>query len=193
MLARYADLRGVHLIHISSQAVFSGECAPYDAAAIQAPINEYGKQKQFAERSVFLRREFVTIIRPTFVLGIRPDPTVGRPNPVELMLRGQKQQVNDRWFSPSFAPDVAALIWDVCRRKPSGEVIHAGVPIRTTRYEIAKALGCDVVAVSHEDFSGSAPRPRDTTYAPDAVYGMTFEQGIADCLRRWKARELVAA
>ncbi len=195
-LGVWAINSGRHYVHISSQSVFSGTTgATYGCNSYQSPINQYGVQKRDAERELTsLSSARVTIIRPTFVLGIRPDPTVGRANPVELMLGGQKQQVNDRWFSPSFAPDVASLIWDVCGRKPSGEVIHAGVPIRTTRYEIAVALGCQgVQACSHEDFPGIAPRPRDTTYSEGAVYGMSFAEGIADCLQRWKAQQKALA
>lgn len=190
---KLSDWGRAHLIHVSTQAVFCGEVAPYSTNASCRPINKYGYQKLVSEVFAGSRSPSTTIIRPTFVLGIRPNPLVGRPNPVELMLEGQRKQVNDRWFSPSFAPDVASLIWDVCLRRPAGEVIHAGVPIRTTRYEIARALGCDVEPVSHEDFPGIAPRPRDTTYATGSSYGMNFEDGIADCLRRWKAREAVAA
>lgn len=187
-----AYMREAHLIHVSTQAIFGGGAAPYSATSRHDPVNQYGFQKSTAE--TITASANTTIIRPTFVLGIRPDPTVGRPNPVELMLGGQKQQVNDRWFSPSFAPDVAALIWDVCRRKPSGEVIHAGVPVRVSRYDIARALGCQgIEAVSHEDFPGIAPRPMDTTYAEGSSYGMNFEQGIADCLQRWRVREVKAA
>lgn len=188
-LAWWAYFNESHLVHVSTQAVFSGKDGPYGSASCRRPINEYGLQKMIAEKHVQKYAAYATIIRPTFVLGIRPDPTIGRPNPVELMLSGQKKQVNDRWFSPSFAPDVASLIWDVCSRRPSGAVIHAGVPVRVSRYDIAVALGCEVEACSHEDFPGIAPRPRDTTYQVGAVHRMSFQEGIQDCLMRWRDRE----
>lgn len=207
-LSDWTERNNGHLIQVSTQAVFGAEDSihqsPYSVNSIKEPVNAYGRQKEEGEVNAGLghqggmwkwdaRRMSITIIRPTFVLGIRPDPAIGRPNPVELMLEGQKKQVNDRWFSPSFAPDVAELIWDVCQRKPSGQAIHAGVPVRVSRYDIARALGCDVEPVSHEDFPGIAPRPMDTTFAEGAEHRMNFTEGIADCLQRWKMRQKAVA
>ena len=186
-LVRWCDRNHVQFVQVSTQAVFNGEEPPYGLNAACEPINEYGKQKRMAENLV-LYYPCATVIRPTFVLGIRPNPNVGRPNPIELMLEGQRKQVNDRWFSPSFAPDVARCIWESALERPFSRVIHCGVPIRTNRYEIALALGLNPEPVSHSDFPGIAPRPRDTTYAEGAVHWMSFEQGLRDCLARDQKR-----
>lgn len=190
-LARLSEMLGYRLIHISSQAVFGGTAAPYGLNDSLDPINAYGRQKAEAEVVVQNYRN-VTIIRPTFVLGVRPDPSIGRANPIEQMLAGQHKQVQDRWFSVSFAPDVAACIWDAVLSKPDRPVIQAGVPVRVSRYRIARDLGLDVDAVSHGDFPGIAPRPFDTTYAC-GEHVMGYEDGLRDCVRRWKVREAVAA
>jgi dTDP-4-dehydrorhamnose reductase len=190
-LARLSDALGYRLIHISSQAVFGGTLAPYGMNAMLDPINAYGRQKADAEISLQWFRG-VTIIRPTFVLGVRPDPTIGRPNPIEQMLGGQRKQVRDRWFSVSFAPDVAKCIWDAALSKPDRQVIQAGVPVRVSRYKIARDLGLNVDAVSHADFPGIAPRPVDTTYAC-GDHGMSYADGLLDCMARWSVRQAVAA
>jgi dTDP-4-dehydrorhamnose reductase len=190
-LAYYSQAAKYRLIQISTQAVFDGLEAPYAVNGRCNPINEYGKQKLTAE-TLCSYYQNVTVIRPTFVLGIRPNPDVGRPNPVELILGGQNKQVNDRWFSPSFAPDVARVIWNEVVEPSRRNLIFAGVPMRTNRYLIAKALGVDAEPVSHESFPGIAPRPFDTTYAVGDHF-MSFDEGIADCLRLWHAREAVAA
>jgi dTDP-4-dehydrorhamnose reductase len=185
-LARLTEVLGFRLIHISSQAVFRGTEPAYGLNARLDPVNAYGRQKADAETAV-LNHQNVTVIRPTFVLGIRPDPTLGRQNPIEAMLSGQKNQVHDRWFSPSFAPDVAACIWDAVKQKPDRRVIQAGVPVRVSRYLIARNLGLNVEPVSHRSFVGLAPRPMDTTYAC-GEHVMTYEEGLADCVRRWHDR-----
>jgi dTDP-4-dehydrorhamnose reductase len=187
-LARLTEILNFRLIHVSSQAVFSGNEPPYGLNAPLDPINAYGWQKAAAENLVLWHKN-VTVIRPTFVLGVRPDPTIGRMNPVEQMLGGQKKQVCDRWFSVSFAPDVASLIWDVVSKKPERRVIQAGVPVRVNRWLIARGLGIDIASgVSHETFPGLAPRPFDTTYAC-GEHVMSYSEGLRDCLRRWQARE----
>jgi dTDP-4-dehydrorhamnose reductase len=190
-LARLSDILRFRLIQVSSQAVFSGKRPTYGLNAELDPINEYGKQKAAAETAV-LAHERTMVVRPTFVLGIRPDPTIGRPNPVENMLNGQRAQVDDRFFSVSFAPDVAEVIWRAVTEPDHRRVVQAGVPVRVSRYMVATHLGLDVDAVSHEDFPGIAPRPFDTTYAC-GDHSMSYEEGIADCLQRWEAREAVTA
>lgn len=181
----------VRLVHISTQAVFSGSAPGYGPSSAAIPINEYGCQKAFAESAV-LARPNTTVIRPTFVLGVRPDPAIGRQNPIEAMLSGQRKQVADRWFSVSFAPDVAECIWTAATSKTPRRIIHAGIPRRVSRYDIARDLGLSVDPVSHEDFPGLAPRPVDTTYSV-GEYTMSYEKGLKYCLEAMEAREGVAA
>jgi len=190
-LARLTEILKFRLIHISSQAVFSGTEPNYGLNAPLDPINEYGRQKAAAETLVLNYRN-VTVIRPTFVLGVRPDPGIGRSNPIEQMLGGQRKQVADRWFSVAFAPDVAACIWEAVLHKPERRVIQAGVPYRTSRYQIARDLGLDVEPVSHASFPGIAQRPFDTTYS-SGDHVMSYAEGLADCLRRWHDRSMEKA
>lgn len=171
---------GIRLIHISTQAVFSGNEPTYGPHAMPNPINAYGRQKDAAEAAV-LAHSHTTVIRPTFVLGVRHDPSIGRQNPIEAMLLGQRKQVADRWFSVSFAPDVAACIWTAVTAKIPRRIIHAGIPKRVSRYDIARDLGLSVDPVSHEDFPGLAPRPKDTTYSV-GEYTMSYENGLKYCL-----------
>jgi dTDP-4-dehydrorhamnose reductase len=193
-LADWCMWNDVYLIQVSTQAVFSGDEPPYNPRSPRKPVNTYGAQKKRAEDILIdLESAHIAkfcIIRPTFVLGIRPLPEIGRLNPVEQMLEGQCKQVDDRWFSPAFAPDVARVIWNAVANRREG-IIHAGVPIRVSRYDVAMALGLSAQPVSHESFAGLAQRPRDTTYGKNASHYMTFDQGIADCLVRWEARQAV--
>lgn len=178
-LAEWCDKNAKHLIHVSSQAVFGGKNPPYNANSAMGAINEYGLQKSFSE-SIVSRYQKFTILRPTFVLGIRPLPHIGRPNPIEQILAGQRKQVNDRWFSVSFAEDVARELWRCVLERPAG-IIHIGAG-RMSRYDIAVALGCEVEAVSHDDFAGIAPRPIDTHYNQDAIDSVK----LADLLYIWR-------
>lgn len=171
-LAEWCVANASHLVHVSSQA------------ALEPSVNAYGRQKAFADNLALNQGgEFVTIVRPTFVLGIRPLPNTGRENPLEQMLRGGHQkQVHDRWFSPSFAWDVARQIWRIAQERPKGKAFNLGVPVRTNRYEIARDVSAytdtDIEPVSHDSWPGLAPRPVDTTYGPDALHEEGYQEGL---------------
>ena len=152
----WARNNGAKFIQVSTQAVYQSPGNNMDEP------NAYGRQKRAAEISVLANGGIV--VRLTFVLGIRPLPHVGRKNPLEAMLEGQSPQVCDRFFSPLFAWDAAELLWDAVLMAKPAEIRQLGEPIRTSRYDIAKRVNADVIACSHHDFPGLAPRARDTTF-----------------------------
>lgn len=171
----------VRYIHISSQAVFSGNEPPYGPDSPLGPVNAYGRQKAIAEAGV---KDYActTIIRPTFVLGVRPLPHVGRQNPLEAMYGGQRKQVGDRWFSPLFARDAAELIWQEIEEPSGQKIIHLGIPQGLSRYQIQLAVSettKDAIVVSpefknHDSFPGIAQRPVSTTYDERSRHNETF-------------------
>lgn len=187
LLAEWCDANGAHLVQVSTQAVFSGKAPPYGPDSVRHPVNCYGHQKFYAEKAVQRYKNW-TIVRPTFVLGVRPLPKVGRANPVEQILEGQRKQVNDRWFSVSFAREVAAALWQAALDRKNGTTTHAGLPERVSRYDLAIRTGQFVEGVSHESFVGIAPRPIDTVYAGTADAG-SLQKGIATCVMEHKDRE----
>lgn len=168
-LADWCDANGAHLVQVSTQAVFSGDAPPYAPDSVRRPVNCYGHQKYVAEKSVQRHKNW-TIVRPTFVLGVRPLPHVGRANPIEQMLGGQqRKQVNDRWFSVSFAPQVAISLWKVATERSAG-IVHIGGE-RLSRFDIAHRLAHGAYSIepaSHDSFKGLAPRPKDTTYSAES-------------------------
>ncbi len=131
LLSAWCEGNNAHYVHISSQAVFSGINGPYHTYSDSqlgytspsfgehnTPKNSYGHQKAMAEFAIGGNKERCTIVRPTFVLGVRPLPFVGRENPVEQMLsQAVQKQVGDRWFSVSFARDVAKELWQIVQEK----------------------------------------------------------------------------
>lgn len=169
----------VRYIHISSQAVFSGNEPPYGPDSPLGPVNAYGRQKAIAEAGV---KDYActTIIRPTFVLGVRPLPHVGRQNPLEAMYAGQRKQVGNRWFSPLFARDAAELIWSEITEPTGEKIIHIGIPRTNSRYGIASACEIDPEDVRHEVF-GVAQRPINTTYEQGSRHGTELMRGLNKC------------
>ena len=189
VLAEWCEANGARLIQVSTQAVFGGDHPPYGPHDTRAPVNRYGKQKLMAESVLAYRNSIV--VRPTFVLGVRPLPHVGRSNPVEQMLGGQEKQVADRWFSPLFAEDAATLLWSVVLYENRERIVHLGIPAKTSRASVAEAIGVPFSPASHSDFPGIAPRPIDTTYEGiTARYFVGLEDGIRACRRAWESRQL---
>jgi dTDP-4-dehydrorhamnose reductase/SAM-dependent methyltransferase len=150
-LRAWCDDHGKHLIHVSSQITLD-------------PVNEYGKQKVLAEEMV-RKGDKWTIVRPTFVLGIRPFPGIGRENPAERILAGKEEvSVDNRYFSVSFAWDVAEFLWDlVILNNPAKTELYVGNRETMSRLSVARGLGVYSKAVGHEALK-IAQRPKDTTY-----------------------------
>lgn len=172
LLAQWCALQGAgrRLVHVSSQAVFDGRTPPYTPESGMNPSNLYGEQKMQADAGLasFCAKGIATIVRPTFVVGVRPMPTVGRHNPAEIMMAAEeiRIEVNDRWFSIALARDVAAQIWSVVMNGSDMPVIHCGYG-RYSRHDLARELVSDevaVAAVGHGTFAGFAARPVDTSY-----------------------------
>jgi dTDP-4-dehydrorhamnose reductase len=192
-LAKMCQQRGVQFIQVSTQAVFGGDQAPYGPDDPTSPLNAYGEQKRRAEIEV-LKFSNSIVARPTFILGVRPLPHVGRTNPVEQILGGQPQQVCDRYFSPCFARDAAEMLWALALYGSQKRIVHLGNPIRMTRHAVAQALGMDTEAISHNEMTGLAPRALDTTYAAGETGWKTpWEDGISQLKRDWQGRKAMDA
>lgn len=184
-LASWCGANSAHLIHVSSQAVLD-------------PVNAYGRQKVDAEHLLQERRIDTrlwhynwTIIRPTFILGIRPFPGIGRENPAERMLSGlETYSVCDRSFSVSFAWDIAAQIWRYALEPGNyRRILQVGLQERLTRCDVAALLGCESTPVKHDSLGLAAPRPLDTTYTNSVVGSWSLSNGILRLKQEWGGRK----
>lgn len=174
-LAKWCDQNSSHLIQVGTQASFTepGPSGP--------PANHYGYQKDAAESWIREHAQNWTIVRPTFVLGIRPFPGIGRENPAESILNGQFKQVNDRFFSVSFAWEVAETLWMCTQKCYRGVTLNIGSG-RFSRYDLARAINPqgDFASVAHSSFEGLAPRGYDTHYTESGGwFGRPVDEGFA--------------
>lgn len=185
--AEWCDENDAFLVQVSTQGVFSGDHAPYRSFDTPHPRTEYGAQKVEAEQRVAAFRNW-TIARVTFVLGVRPR-TTGRVNPLEQMFAlSSQRQVNDRFFSPSFAVDVAEHLVRLAALEAPGRIVHLGLPIRVSRFDIAQIAnpGARIEAVSDREFSGPS-RPVDTSYGAGSLCIQDLVEGITAAREQWKA------
>lgn len=200
-VAKECASRNIGLIHLSSQAVLGGDYPFYSAHSElirkpEEPVNRYGRQKLDAEVRVSVAHPRTVIIRPTFVVGVRPFPWIGRTNPVEHMIVDKElKQVDDRKFSVVFAEELAREISKqiaiLLRKEESstGTLLYVGGLESVTRHSLAVEVAKHrtpkpkIEAVAHSSFQNCAERAMNTTYGPGAVGSTDFEAGVESVVK----------
>lgn len=164
---------GARLVYISTNAVYDGNHPPYNEMSERRPVNRYGTIKKEAEDRIMERFDNWVIIRPFLLFGWTY--AGARANWVgivmkKLMAGEQMRLVNDVYWQPTLAEEVARVIWQVSGLDRC-QAYNVASPDRMTLYEfghlIAKTwhLRHDLFTpVPAAEFSGMAPRPVDTTY-----------------------------
>lgn len=181
-------------VHISTNAVFSGNHPPYSEKDECHPVNAYGKIKLEGEQVVMGLAEKWLIIRPFLLYGY-PWPG-GRPNWLVTILQNLSmgkvtRLVNDTYWQPTYAGDCAEAIWRLIQGGKTNEVYHVASDERITLFEfglkIAKHYNQNGELIqpmaSSELPAGLAKRPIDATYDLSkshelGVRCMSVEEGL---------------
>jgi len=179
-------------VYISTNAVFSGDYPPYEEGDTRNPVNAYGMIKKQAEHIVQDSRNWL-IIRPFLLYGY-PYPG-GRGNWFTAILdklgRGEiVQLVDDTYWQPSLALDVAQAIWRLIQPDIGMGIYHVASDDRMSLYhfglKIATEWGYDiglVEPISSDKLNLKAIRPVDTTFKLDKIHGLgirlrSVEEGL---------------
>lgn len=193
-LVAACETRQVHLTHLSTDFVFSGEQGPLDEQAVPAPVNFYGESKAAAEQIVQAARTPWAIVRTVLVYGTAHD--YGRTNIVlwvrDSLRAGQPiRVVSDQYRTPTLAEDLAQGCWLVAQQHATG-IYHISSDEVLTPYQMALRVAAhfqlDASLISKVDastFSQPARRPlrtgfiitkakQELGYRPHS-----FEEGIA--------------
>jgi dTDP-4-dehydrorhamnose reductase len=167
-LAKCAKRRGVYLVHISTDYVFSGdECRPHREEDPIAPRSVYGKSKAEGEQAIRDSGCHATIIRTSWLYS-----EYGH-NFVKTMLKlGRERErvtvVYDQIGGPTYAGDLVSAIWSVIEKngKSSGmNVYHFANKGSISWFDFAQAImeiggcNCRVDAILSENYPAKAPRP----------------------------------
>lgn len=193
-LARACAARGARLVHVSTDYVFDGrKGAPYDEDDPPRPLQVYGASKLEGERGVLDTLSGALVVRVSTLFG-PPDPP--RPAYVDHILRqaragGPIEVVEKPVSSPTYAPDAAEAILELCSRGASGivHVVNAGA---CSRLELARAtveaagLGDRCRVVTRPEPPGTLARPAYSVLADARLRAL-----IGRPLRAW--REAVEA
>ncbi|MET4109140.1 SDR family oxidoreductase [Hymenobacter sp. UYP22] len=184
----------VHLVHLSTDFVFSGEMGPLDENAVPNPVNFYGRSKVAAERLVQACQAPWVILRTVLVYGTAH--AYGRTNVVTWVrdsLRAGKpiKVVNDQLRTPTLAEDLATGCWLAAQHNATG-IYHISGPELFTPYQmalqVAEHFGLDASLITPVDastFTQPAQRPLRTGFIIDKARKNlgyrphTFAEGIA--------------
>lgn len=215
-LAEACRRRGVRLLHVSTDYVFSGAvpgggdpaAAPaLDPADDPAPATVYGRTKLEGERAVLASHPEATVLRTAWLytgpdrdgLGIAGGDFVATMARLESE-RDEVTVVADQWGSPTYAPALAGAILamldleEVGAVDTRGLVLHAAGDGRATWYDVARRtfelLGADprrVRPCTTEEFPRPAPRP-----AFSVLSGTAWRQAGLAALPHWDESLTVA-
>jgi dTDP-4-dehydrorhamnose reductase len=194
--------RNIHLIYVSTNAVFDGTKAPYRESDPVNPVNKYGRLKVECERLVQETLQSWTIVRPILMYGWNRAAT--RPNPAtwiyEKLLKGEAVElVDDVRENPLYNLQCGRALWAALRKKPAGIVHLAGKGV-VNRWQfglkVAEAFGLDASLIKRVDssrFPSIAARPPDTSFVTTrmekelGIKPMTLEEGLRDMKARMGA------
>lgn len=170
-------------VYISTNAVFDGLFPPYRETDTRQPVNRYGSIKREAENLVMASHNWL-IIRPFMLYGY-PYPG-GRGNwftAILSLLEGGEtvKLVDDTYWQPSLALDVAQAIWRLIELRMGG-VYHVASDEPMTLHDfgvkVAEAWGYDtalVQPISSDSLKNIAPRPKDTTFKLDKIHELGIQ------------------
>lgn len=191
-LARATASADIPLVHVSTDFVFDGaKATAYTESDPVSPLSVYGHTKAIGERAVRQHQPNHLIVRTAWLYGTRPP---GFPHLLRrLSERGELRVVTDQRGSPTYAPHLAAAIFEALRKGARGTLHLAGSGSATRHewaVELMKALKSTtpVYPAVASDFPSAALRPANSSLASEHPSGIVLPpwtvglQAFADSL-----------
>lgn len=137
-LAAAAGDRGCRLVHVSSDAVFSGRDVHYDETALPDPVTPYGAAKGAAETAIRALTPSAVIARTSLIIG---DGDSKHETLVRDLAAGQRdgELFVDDIRCPVHADDLAAALLEIADGDLAGTVHLAGTDA-VSRHELGVLL-----------------------------------------------------
>lgn len=172
-LARSCAERGVKMLLISTDLVFSDGDAPRDETSTPHPTSVYGRTKRGAEEAVLVAASRHAIARVPLVVGRGHGPR-GTATEALVWALGTGRPLwlyTDQFRTPADPESVAAGCDRILAADATG-IFHLAGPERISRHalglRVALARGLEpgtIVATTHAERPAAAPRPRDACLA----------------------------
>jgi dTDP-4-dehydrorhamnose reductase len=198
-VAEAAKQSGARLLFVSTDYVFDGtKTTPYETNDPRAPRSAYGKSKADAEVRISEILPEACIVRTSWLFG-----TSGRCFPDTILRlaasRPSIDVVDDQHGSPTYAPDLALAISQLCLRQARG-LVHATNRGECTWFEFAHQivsaaeLPTVVRPTTSDKFVRPAERPKYSVLSPKSLEAYevrlpSWQDGLA---RYMQARNSVA-
>ncbi|MGW5498247.1 SDR family oxidoreductase [Streptomyces olivaceoviridis] len=138
-LAQAAAKRGIRLVHVSSDAVFSGTGRDwYDESCLPDPLSPYGAAKAAAETAARLLCPDAAIARTSLIVG---NGRSEHERLVHALANGTRQGAlfTDDIRCPVHVEDLAAALWEISQSDAAG-VFHLAGPDALSRYELGELI-----------------------------------------------------
>lgn len=201
-LAALTAYTGAHLIHISTDYVFTGHAdSPMEPGDPTGPESVYGQTKLAGEVAVRAGDPSATVVRTAWVYTGTP----GASDFVATMRRLEAERdtvsvVTDQVGSPTFSADLAdgllQLAAHICAggSPATGTILHASNAGSCSWFDLAQAvfseIGADparVLPTTADAFPRPAPRP-----AYSVLSGQSWQKAGLTPLRDWRSALAVA-
>ncbi len=190
-VARAAKQCGSRLLFLSTDYVFDGtKTTPYETDDPRAPRSVYGRSKAQAEDQLAQLLPGCCILRASWLFGVG-----GKCFPDTILTlaatRPELDVVNDQRGSPTYAPDLARAIVQLCRAGAQG-IVHATNRGECSWFEFAREIvagaGFKTVVrpTTSDKFVRPAERPKYSVLSPRSLekYGIVMP-AWQDALRRY--------
>ncbi|WP_030841432.1 SDR family oxidoreductase [Streptomyces sp. NRRL S-475] len=139
-LAQAAAGRSIRLVHVSSDAVFSGTGRDrYDESCLPDPLTPYGAAKAAAETAVrLLCPNTAAVARTSLIIG---NGRSEHERLVHALADGTRQGAlfTDDVRCPVHVTDLAVALWEITRSDAAG-VFHLAGPGALSRYELGELI-----------------------------------------------------
>jgi dTDP-4-dehydrorhamnose reductase len=190
-VAQAAREAGSRLMFMSTDYVFDGKKrSPYEVSDARNPTSVYGESKARAEERLLEILPEVCIARTSWLFGHG-----GKCFPATILnlasTRPEISVVNDQRGSPTFTPDLASAIVELCRRSAHG-IVHVTNSGNCTWYEFAAAIIREsslqtlVKPVTTAEFPRPARRPAYSVLSADSLHAYNVRMpDWQDALRRY--------
>ncbi|WP_086823707.1 sugar nucleotide-binding protein [Streptomyces sp. NRRL B-24572] len=126
--------RGIRLVHVSSDAIFSGADVHYDETALPDPVTPYGAAKATAETAVRLLHPCAVVARTSLIIGDRGS---AHERIVHELAVGTREGAlfTDDVRCPVHVTDLAAALWELASSDATG-VFHLAGPDAVSRHAL---------------------------------------------------------
>jgi dTDP-4-dehydrorhamnose reductase len=166
---------GSRLLFVSTDYVFDGsERSPYETTDARNPASVYGESKAHAEERLLTILPEVCTARTSWLFGHG-----GKCFPATILklasTRSELSVVNDQRGSPTFTPDLASALLQLCRASARG-IVHVTNSGNCTWYDFAQeivresGLATVVKPVTTAEFPRPARRPAYSVLSPASLH-----------------------